>query len=111
MNDAILLVISKLRKHLAFFQPRESKIDTLTAFVRDAEHNVLSVVMALQAHIDLMHDEQKQNDLPLIRFMILNRAIARITADMVSLAAISDLMQAPSSKQKQMLDVLMREIA
>ena len=38
--------------------PEEMAMDTLTAFVRDAEHDSLAVVTALQAHIDLLHDEQ-----------------------------------------------------
>jgi len=91
-------------------QTEERTIDTLTAFVRDAEHDVLSVVMALQAHIDLLHDEQKRNHMSVIRFAVLNRAIARIITDITTLAAISELVMTPRSKQKQMLEGLMQEI-
>lgn len=89
----------------------ERAIDTLTAFVRDAEHDILSVVTALQAHIDVLHDEQVRKQMPIDRFAVLNRAITRLITDTTALAAISELARTPRSEQKVVLAVLMQEIA
>jgi len=91
--------------------PEEMAMDTLTAFVRDAEHDSLAVVTALQAHIDLLHDEQVRNHLPVDRFAVVNRAVARLLANTAVLASISELARAPQSKHKLLLEVLMQEIA
>ncbi|MBY0357055.1 MAG: hypothetical protein K2W82_03565 [Candidatus Obscuribacterales bacterium] len=107
MNDSI---IAKLYKHLPWLQPKRKPIDTLTAFIKDAEHDVLSVVTALQAHIDLLYGEQLQNHLPVVRFAVLNRAVARIITDITALSNISELVLMPPSNQKQMLKRLMQEI-
>jgi hypothetical protein len=86
-------------------------IETLAAFVRDAEHDVLSVVTALQAHVDLLQDEIERNHIPINRFIILNRAIARIATDVTVLSAFSDHVRLAPCKQKQLLEGLMKEIA
>lgn len=90
--------------------PQVRSIDTLAAFVQDAEHDLLSVVTALQANLDLLHDEQVRNQLPVSRFAALNRAIARIVTDTTVLASISELALAPRSKRKLALAALMEEI-
>ncbi len=89
----------------------ERSIDTLSAFVKDAEHDILSVITALQAHIDLLHEEQVRNHMSVDRFAILNRSIARIVTDATSLSSVSELAHAPRSKERVILDVLMQEIA
>jgi hypothetical protein len=111
MNNSILVMLANSWKRVPWLQPEERTIDTLTAFVRDAEHDILSAVMALQAHIDLLHDEQERNHMPVFRFAVLNRAIARIVTDITVLDAISELLLTPRSNQKQMLEGLMQEIA
>lgn len=89
----------------------ERSLDTLSAFVKDAEHDILSVITALQAHIDLLHDEQVRNHMSVDRFAILNRSIARLVTDAISLSSVSELAHAPQSKGKVILDLLMQEIA
>jgi hypothetical protein len=86
-------------------------IETLAAFVRDAEHDVLSVVTALQAHVDLLQDEIERNHIAINRFVILNRAIARIATDVTVLSAFSDHVRIPPCNQKQLLEGLMADIA
>ncbi len=86
-------------------------IETLTAFVLDAEHDILSVVTALQAHIDLLHDEFVRNHIPAERFGVLDQAMARLISDTTDLASVSELARAPRSKQPLMLETLMHEIA
>lgn len=91
--------------------PAERALDTLTAFVRDTEHDLLSVVTALQAHIDLLHDELVRNHIPVERFAVLNRAVARLITDTTVLASIADIARIPRSKETLVLDSLMQEIA
>jgi signal transduction histidine kinase len=83
---------------------------TLAAFVQDTEHELFTVITALQAHVDLLYGEQLSNHLPLERFTIVNRAIARIIRDTAILASITELAKLPQSKQKIMLEGLMQEI-
>ncbi|MBX9725596.1 MAG: hypothetical protein K2X81_29635 [Candidatus Obscuribacterales bacterium] len=91
-------------------KPKEKSIDTLTAFVRDAEHELLSVLTALQAQIDLLKLEQENNNRPVDRFPGLNRSVARLIADTQVLATISLLATTPRSKSRVSLDSLMKEI-
>ena len=88
----------------------EMPIDTLTAFVRDAEHDLLSLVTALQAHIDLLHDELVRHHLPIDRFAILNRVVGRLITNVTDLVAIAEMAHAPRSTQTLILEVLMHEI-
>ena len=111
MINSIAKVLTKLWKRFPWVKSDERSIDTLTAFVRDSEHDVLSVVTALQAHLDLLHNEQERNHISVSRFAVLDRAVARIIADMTVLAAISEQVLIPKSRQKQMLDGLIKEIA
>ncbi len=108
--NSMLAKLSNFWKHITRQQDADG-IDTLTAFVRDAEFDILSAITALQAHVDILHDEQERHNLPVSGFIVLNRAIARITTDMVSLADISELVVTPRSRQIQSLSTLMKEIA
>jgi signal transduction histidine kinase len=93
-----------------FISSEERAIDTLTAFVQDAEHDILAVVTALQAHIDLLHDECLRNHMPADRFVVLNRSMTRLVADMIDLASISEAANSPRSKHKLVLESIMQEI-
>jgi len=85
-------------------------METLTAFVRDAEHEMLSVANSLQAQIDLLQREQAEGEGSVTRFNGIDRAIARLIADTNILGAVSQLSMLPRSKRKQKLEILMREI-
>ncbi len=111
MKNSMLRKLSNSWKGLHWCESEENEIDTLTLFVSDTEHELLSVLTALQAHIDLLRDAQVLNEMPVDRFTILDRAISRLTADATILASVAELAQAPRSKQKQMLAKLMQEIA
>lgn len=110
MIDSMLDKLSNLLKCLNPIQQEEARLDTLTALVRDAEQEILSVVTALQAHIDLLHDEHERDHLPVDRFVVLNRSMERLIADTTSLATVSELVQARRSTKKQSLERLMQEI-
>ncbi len=109
MKTSVRALLANLYKWFPWI-PKQ-RTDTLTAFVRDTEHDVLSVVAALQANVDVLHDEQERKHQPVTRFLVMNKAIARITADMTALADISELVLTPPSKQRQLLSKLMQEIA
>jgi light-regulated signal transduction histidine kinase (bacteriophytochrome) len=111
MTDSPLVRLSKLSNRLLKRRSEKAPIETLTAFVRDAEHDVLTVVTALQAHVDLLREEQERNNKPVVRFTIVNRAIARVISDISVLTVISDLVLKPRSTDKQALDTLMQEVA
>jgi hypothetical protein len=111
MNNSIFGLIRNLWKRTPRAQRDQQAIDTLAAFVRDAEYDVLSVVTALQAHVDLLHDEHERNNISVSRFIILNRAIARIATDITLLTAFSNHVRLAPSNQKQMIEGLMQEIA
>lgn len=85
--------------------------EVLAAFVRDAEQDILSVVTTLQAHVDLLHDELERSNMPVTRFIVLNRAIARIATDITILTAFSDHVRLARSNQPQNVDELMKQIA
>lgn len=111
MNDSILVMLSNSWKRLPWLQHEDPAITTLASFVLDVEHEMLSVITALQAHIALLRDEMVLNQIPLDRFTIINRAIDRLVEDTSILASVSELAQAPRSKQRPMLEGLMQEIA
>jgi light-regulated signal transduction histidine kinase (bacteriophytochrome) len=90
---------------------QERAIDTLTAFIRDVEHDVLSVATALQAHVDLLCEEQPSTGSPSVRFAALNRTIARVITDITYLSSVSELAATPPPKQKLILEGLIEEIA
>src|SRR5437868_15481207 len=110
MKNSIWKELRDLCARLPWRRPKQASFDTLTAFVRDAEHDILLAAMALQAHVDLLHYEQDHNQMPVFRFSILNRSIGRIITDVSILGVISELMQAPRSKQKQTVEEMMNEI-
>ncbi len=91
-------------------KPRKGSIETLTAFVSDTEHEMLSVATALQAHIDLLEREQERTSASAKRFTVLNRVIARLVSDATILGAVSELTRIPREKTKQNVAMLMREI-
>lgn len=111
MNDSILVMLSNSWKRLPWMKQEDTPIMTLAAFVQDLEHEMLSVITALQANVDLLHDELVLDRMPADRFTIVNRAINRLVEDTTTLSAVAELAQAPRSKQKLMLDGLMQEIA
>lgn len=110
MNDSKMTAMGHLWKCFPRLEPEEKAIDTLTSFVRDAEHELLSVVTALQAHVDLLYDEQARDHRDVDRFCVVNRTIARLITDTNTLVYISEQAKAPRSNQKQMLEGLMQEI-
>ena len=99
-----------LKRRFHAYQAPENAVETLTAFVRDTEHEILSVVTTLQAHIDLLHTEQLRYNLPLDRFTYINQSMDRLVADTISLGSVSELTKSPRSKQKQSLEHLVRDI-
>jgi signal transduction histidine kinase len=111
MNDSILVMLSNSWKRLSWLKPEETPVTTLTAFVQDFEHEMLSVMTALQANVDLLRDELVLGRMPIDRFMIVYRAIDRLIEDTATLSAVSELANAPRSKQKLMLEELMQDIA
>src|SRR4029453_8993345 len=111
MNDSKLTVATNSRKRVPMLKPEETAIYTLTAFVRDAEHDLLSVVTALQAHMDLLYFDLVNNHMPVDRIAVMNRSIARLISDTTVLASVSELALASRSTEKLMLDGLMQEIA
>ncbi|MBX9668363.1 MAG: hypothetical protein K2X93_12125 [Candidatus Obscuribacterales bacterium] len=110
MNKSMLSKLSGLYREIGGSHKVDS-IDTLVAFVRDNDHEVLSVVTALQAHLDLLHDELLLKNWPVDRFVVLNRAVDRLIADTVKLSSVSQLTQAPRVEQKRTLGSLVEEIA
>jgi hypothetical protein len=111
MNNSLLTVFCNFCKRLPWLRPEEKTIDTLTAFMQDAEHDMLTVITALQAHIDLLQAEQTSNQCSVTRFAVLNRSIERIISDLNVLSVISELVQAPRSTNRQSVQGLMLEIA
>jgi light-regulated signal transduction histidine kinase (bacteriophytochrome) len=111
MSESLLVKLSEFSNRLLKRRRDKAPIETLTAFVRDTEHDVLTVVTALQAHVDLLREEQERNNKPVMRFTIVNRAIARIISDINVLTVISDLVLKPRATEKQSLDTLMQEVA
>lgn len=85
-------------------------LDTITLLVRDTEHEFITIITALQAHIDLMQMEQSRNKLVTDRIAVLNRATARILKNTTALLAVSEEAQAPQSRRKVRLQMLMDEI-
>lgn len=111
MNRSILTKLSDSWKSFNRNQPEEEAIDTLSSFVKDAEHEMLTVVTALQAHIDLLHNEQIANKLSVDRFAILNRTVDRLISDTSELVCVSELAHTPLAVTKLTLDELVHEIA
>jgi len=111
MNNSILSKLSNSWK-LSGKQQKTGKIalDTLAAFVRDTEHELISVATSLQAHLSLLKDENVRLNLPVDRFVILNRAVARIIRNTDILSAVSDQAQIPRSKQKVTVETLVTEV-
>ncbi|MBZ0187630.1 MAG: hypothetical protein K8F91_15390 [Candidatus Obscuribacterales bacterium] len=111
MLNSILVRLSKVWNDHDRNQLEEPAIRTLTAFVRDTEHELYSVITALKAHIDLLHNEQKTSNLPIDRFVVIDRIIARLIADTAILSAVSELAIKPRANTSTNLNQVMQEIA
>ena len=85
-------------------------IDTLTSFVLDAEHDLLSVVTVIQAHIDLLRHEMVQNRLPVERVAMLSVSVARLVQNVTALAAVSEQTRQGRPNQRVVLSPLMDEV-
>ncbi len=96
---------------LPWMKSERRAIEILTAFVSDAEHEILAVATLLQVQIDLLHREQMKGINLHPRFTLLDMAIARLVSDVNILASISELTAVPRSKQKQILGTIAAEIS
>ncbi len=85
-------------------------MDILAAFIHDAEHEMKTVITALQAHIDLWHHEQSLNYVSQERYGVLNRAVARLISDTNILAAVTELTTTPQVNTRIKLQGLIEEI-
>ncbi|MBP7861739.1 HAMP domain-containing histidine kinase [bacterium] len=110
MRESILSKMKKSWKHLVCRKADNQNIETLTSYIMDTEHEELSVITALKAHLDLMQDELARNSQPLSRFVILNRSIIRLISDIESLTSVSQQAIAEPQKQKLVLEDLLKEI-
>ena len=95
MNNSIFSRISRLWNRRSRLQQEQRAIDTLTAFIRDAEHDVLSVVTSLQAHVDLLHDEQERKN-KIIETYVKDAMLPYVDVE-VKNVALDDLRQSPYS--------------
>ncbi len=111
MPNSMKKNLTKMWKMLTGCKSDDKAMETLTSYIKDAEHEELSVITALKAHIDLMHDEQVRNNLPVGRFEVLNRSIFRLIADIESLSTITEHATSPQSKRKLLVEDLIQEIA
>lgn len=110
MNNSMLSKRSNPGSPRNGIKPVETRMETLTAFIRDTEHELLSLVTEIQAHLDLLHGEQIRNKLPVDRFALLNHAVERLTTDTAVLASVSEIAQKPQPKKKLLLQKLMQEV-
>lgn len=110
MTHSKLVPLSCSWMRVPWAKPYKGSIETLTAFVRDAEHEMLSVATALQSHVDLLQREQEGNLVSTKRFAVLNHVIARLVSDATILASVSELTRIPREQTKQNVARLMREI-
>lgn len=110
MRESILSKMKKSWRHLVCRKSDNQTIETLTSYIKDTEHEELTVITALKAHLDLMHDELKRNSQPLSRFAILNRSVMRLINDIESMASVSQQAIATQLNQKLVLEDLIKEI-
>ena len=110
MLISISILWSDLWSRLSRKNRDQEALDVLQAFIRDAEHELLALVTALKAHIDLLNGEQLSNIIATDRFLSLNRAIARLTIVTDFLASISEQTQGIQTKQKIIMEQLMQKI-
>jgi hypothetical protein len=110
MTNPILSRLANTWKRLSNPQADDLAIATLGAFVKDNEHEMASVVTALQAHIDLIHDEQIRNNIPVDRFAIVDRLITRLISNTNILASVAAQAQRSVATQKLSLDQVLFQI-
>ncbi len=110
MRESILSKMKKSWGHLVCSKTDNQAIETLTSYIKDTEHDELTVITALKAHLDLMHDELRRNSQPLSRFAILNRSVMRLINDIESMASVSQQAIATQVNQKLLLEDLIKEV-
>lgn len=111
MQESILSKLTNSWKNFVRPKTDNHAIETLTSYIKDTEHEELAVITALKAHLDLMQDNSVRNSQTLNRYAVLNRSILRLIIDIEALASVSQQAIAPQSKQKLLLEDLMKEIA
>jgi hypothetical protein len=89
---------------------REKRIHTLTSFVKDTEHELMSVLTTLQGQIDLFYVEQEANNNSVDRFSGMNRSVSRLIADTCTLAYVSNLADSPRSDSRVLLERLIKQV-
>jgi hypothetical protein len=110
MNHANLPELGHLKKGAPWSDPEENALDTLAAYVRDYEHELLSVATALQGHVDLLSSETRNTISEKNRLAAVNRTINRIVKDANALLSVSELAMVPPSKQRHSLDSLIQQV-
>lgn len=93
-----------------WLKPEDKALGTLTAFIRDAEHEFLEIITALQAHIDLLHEQQENNHEFADRFAVLDRTVARLIADTVVLASVAACTDVPKAKVTVPLKMVLQQV-
>lgn len=110
MHESILSKMKKSWRHLVCSKTDNHTIETLTSYMKDTEHEELTVITTLKAHLDLMHDELRRNSQPLTRFAILNRSVMRLKNDIEAMASVSQQAIATQLNQKLLLEDLIQEV-
>lgn len=110
MSNPVFEKLTKSWKRIGQFRAQETAIETLSAFIRDSEHEMISTATALQAHIDLLHDEQVRNRLPVDRFDVLNHAIDRLIKDTGILATVAAEAELPVTRKRWSLKKLIQDV-
>ncbi len=71
---------------------------------------MIATATALQAHIDLLYDEQIRNRLPIDRFDVLNHAVGRLVRDTGILATVAAEAKSPVAHQRWSLKKLIQDV-
>jgi hypothetical protein len=111
MNDSLPTILGNLWKRSPWSTTDKIALDTVTGYVQDTEHDLLSIITALQANVELLRDEQMRNHLSVDRFIMFSRAISRLISDITAVASVSTLASASPSKKRHLLTALIEEIS
>lgn len=110
MSNSIIDSLLKYLKRCRVIQLELSNIDILSAFIKDFVHELLAVITAMQANVDLLEEPGVKNSAANKRINIIKKSINRLLRDTRVLTDVFRLSGKSKGQKTVNLEKLIKEV-